>query len=78
MTLLLNILWFVLGGGFFSWILWLLLGGLLCLTVVGIPFGVAAFRIAGNKKQETGNKKQEGEETALLFLARILFLVSCL
>ncbi len=47
MTLLLNILWFVLGGGFFSGILWLLLGGLLCLTVVGIPFGVAAFRIAG-------------------------------
>jgi uncharacterized membrane protein YccF (DUF307 family) len=47
MALLLNILWFIFGGGFVAWILWVLLGGLLFLTVVGIPFGVAAFRIAG-------------------------------
>lgn len=47
MTFLLNLLWFVLGGGFAAGLLWLLTGGLLVLTVVGIPFGVAAFRIAG-------------------------------
>jgi uncharacterized membrane protein YccF (DUF307 family) len=46
MTLLLNILWFIFGG-FFSWLLWILTGGLLFITVVGIPFGWAAFRIAG-------------------------------
>ncbi len=42
-----NLLWFVFGGGFFAWVAWMLLGLLLCCTVVGIPFGMAAFRIAG-------------------------------
>lgn len=42
-----NILWFIFGGGFFAWIGWLLSGIILCCTVVGIPFGIAAFRIAG-------------------------------
>ena len=41
-----NLLWFIFGGGFFACLLWLLLGLLLCCTVVGIPFGIAAFRIA--------------------------------
>ena len=47
MIFLLNILWFVFGGGFVAWILWMLLGGLLFITIVGIPFAYAAFRIAG-------------------------------
>lgn len=42
-----NVLWFIFGGGFFAWLGWMLLGVLLCCTIVGIPFGVAAFRIAG-------------------------------
>ena len=47
MALILNILWFIFGGGFVAWLLWLLLGCLLFVTVIGIPFGYAAFRIAG-------------------------------
>lgn len=47
MALILNILWFIFGGGLIAWLLWILTGGLLFLTVVGIPFGWAAFRIAG-------------------------------
>ncbi|KFA91472.1 YccF domain-containing protein [Archangium violaceum] len=46
MRLLLNILWIVLGG----WVIWLeyVLGGLLlCLTIVGIPFGMQCFKMAG-------------------------------
>lgn len=42
-----NLLWFIIGGGFFAWLGWLVLGLLLCCTVIGIPFGIAAFRIAG-------------------------------
>jgi uncharacterized membrane protein YccF (DUF307 family) len=42
-----NLLWFIFGGGLFSCLGWLLFGLLLCCTVVGIPFGMAAFRIAG-------------------------------
>ncbi len=47
MTLLLNLLYFVVGGGFFAGLAWLLVGCLLAITVVGIPFAFAAFRIAG-------------------------------
>ena len=47
MTLLFNLLWFVFGGGFIAWLSWLLTGVLFVLTVVGIPFAYAAFRIAG-------------------------------
>ena len=46
MRLLLNILWFVLGG-WISGSLWLLSGVLLAITVVGLPWAMAAFRIAG-------------------------------
>ena len=47
MRLLGNILWFVFGGGFVAGLSWLLTGFLLAITVVGIPFAIAAFRIAG-------------------------------
>ena len=44
--LVLNILWFV-WGGWLSGLLWLLAGVLLAITVVGLPWSAAAFRIAG-------------------------------
>jgi uncharacterized membrane protein YccF (DUF307 family) len=46
MRLVLNVLWVVLGGGFVIWLQYMLGGLLLCLTVVGIPFGVQCFKIA--------------------------------
>jgi len=45
MNLLLNILWFVLGG----WLIFLayLLGALiLCITIIGIPFGIQCFKLS--------------------------------
>jgi uncharacterized membrane protein YccF (DUF307 family) len=47
MRLLLNILWIVLGGGFVIALEYLIGGLLLCLTVIGIPFGVQCFKLAG-------------------------------
>ena len=44
--LLLNILWFIFGG-FISGCLWLLGGLLLAITIVGLPYTGAAWRIAG-------------------------------
>ncbi|ESQ86881.1 membrane protein [Asticcacaulis sp. AC460] len=46
MTFLLNILWLIFGG-FISGCLWLLGGAILALTVVGLPWTMAAWRIAG-------------------------------
>jgi uncharacterized membrane protein YccF (DUF307 family)/phage FluMu protein Com/uncharacterized protein YbaR (Trm112 family) len=42
-----NVLWFIFGGGMFLALGWLFLGAIMCCTVIGIPFGMAAFRIAG-------------------------------
>ena len=47
MRLLGNILWFLFGGGIIASLSWLLTGLALGITVVGIPFAIAAFRIAG-------------------------------
>jgi uncharacterized membrane protein YccF (DUF307 family) len=44
--LILNILWFILGG-WISGLLWLLGGLLLAVTIVGLPYTGAAWRIAG-------------------------------
>jgi uncharacterized membrane protein YccF (DUF307 family) len=41
-----NLLWFIFGLGFLAWALWFLAGIVLAITIVGIPFAVAAFRIS--------------------------------
>lgn len=41
-----NLLWFVFGGGIVAWFLWLLAAVLFAITVIGIPFAKAAFRIS--------------------------------
>jgi uncharacterized membrane protein YccF (DUF307 family) len=46
MSLLGNIIWLIFGG--FIAVLGYLIGGLvLCLTIIGIPFGIASFKLAG-------------------------------
>jgi len=42
-----NVLWFIFGGGIVAWFFWVLSGILLAITIVGLPFAIAAFRIAG-------------------------------
>ncbi|MCL3819587.1 YccF domain-containing protein [Aeromicrobium wangtongii] len=44
MRLLLNILWLVVSG-FWMFLGYMLAGALWCITIVGIPFGIASFRI---------------------------------
>ena len=45
MRILGNILWFILGGIWLG-LSWFLLGVLLCITLIGIPFGVQCFKAA--------------------------------
>lgn len=42
-----NFLWVVFGGGLITWFLWVVTGCLFAITIVGIPFAKAAFRISG-------------------------------
>jgi uncharacterized membrane protein YccF (DUF307 family) len=47
MSFVLNILWIVFGGGLVLALEYVLAGIILCLTIVGIPFGLQCFKIAG-------------------------------
>jgi uncharacterized membrane protein YccF (DUF307 family) len=40
-----NILWLLLGG-IIAFILWVIAGLILCITIIGIPFGIQCFKIA--------------------------------
>jgi uncharacterized membrane protein YccF (DUF307 family) len=40
-----NILWFFLGGGIVLFFLYVFGGIILCLTIIGIPFGIQVFKI---------------------------------
>ena len=46
LRILLNILWFIFGGGFLIWLSYVLVGVLLCISIIGIPFGIQCFKIA--------------------------------
>ena len=46
MTLLGNVLWLVLGGLLVS-VIYLIVGFLFCVTIIGIPFGIQLFKLAG-------------------------------
>ncbi|MSP25101.1 MAG: YccF domain-containing protein [Myxococcales bacterium] len=47
MRFILNLLWLIFGGGVVIWLGYLVGALVLCLTIVGIPFGVQCAKIAG-------------------------------
>lgn len=47
MTLLLNLLWALFGGGFVLALEYALAGLVCCVTIIGIPFGLQCFKLAG-------------------------------
>lgn len=46
MSLIGNLLWIVLGGGIVLFFIYLIAGVILCLTVVGIPFGIQLIKLS--------------------------------
>jgi uncharacterized membrane protein YccF (DUF307 family) len=76
MRLLLNVLWIVFGGGFVIWIEYLLVGLVLCLTLIGIPFGVQCFKIAGLGLMPFGKEIRPGRNVGLASgLGNLLWLI---
>lgn len=75
MRLLLNLLWFILGG-WISGTLWILAGCVFAITIVGLPWVPAAWRIAGFSYWPFGREiaphERAGTGSALL---NILWLV---
>src|SRR5580698_7917670 len=64
MRMLLNLLWIVLGGGWLIFLEYLVGGVILCLTVVGAPFGVQCFKIAGMGLLPFGKEMRTDERSA--------------
>lgn len=55
MKLIANIIWFLLGG-IWLFIAWTILGILLCITIIGIPFGKQCFKLASLSVMPYGRK----------------------
>jgi uncharacterized membrane protein YccF (DUF307 family) len=60
MNLLLNIIWLIFGG-FIVAIAYVLGAVLLCITIIGIPFGVQCFKLAGLAVAPFGREIREKE-----------------
>lgn len=73
MNVLMNLLW-CLFGGLVSSILWALFGLIWCLTIVGIPFGVICFKMAGLTLAPFGKEVNYGGG-ALSLIADVLWIV---
>ncbi|MBK6921793.1 MAG: YccF domain-containing protein [Deltaproteobacteria bacterium] len=76
MSLLGNIIWLVFGG-LLSGLAYIVVGLLLCLTIVGAPFGLQAIKIGVATFAPFGKRIVDlpGASTPLRFLANLLWLV---
>jgi uncharacterized membrane protein YccF (DUF307 family) len=76
MNILLNIIWLVFGG--FIIVLGYLLGAiLLCITIIGIPFGLQCFKLAGLALAPFGRDVRETEPPggALSVIMNIIWII---
>ncbi|MBU0505959.1 hypothetical protein KJ708_08215 [bacterium] len=62
LKLILNILWLIFGGGIAAALSWLLAGCILFITIIGIPYSYACFRIAYFSALPFGNQLIDARE----------------
>lgn len=76
MSLFGNVLWIVFGG-FLAFLAYVLGGVALCLTVIGIPFGLQAFKLAAATLAPFGREVVDGQRanSPLRVLFNVLWLV---
>jgi uncharacterized membrane protein YccF (DUF307 family) len=74
MRLLGNIIWLVFGG-ILGAIAWFIAGLLLCVTIIGIPFGLQCFKIAGFVLWPFGRDVEIGNFGAFGLLLNILWII---
>ena len=60
MSIVLNVLWFILGGFIVS-LAYILGGILLCITIIGIPFGIQCFKLSLLGMAPFGKEIREAE-----------------
>lgn len=69
-----NILWIILGGLVAS-IIWAISGLLLCISIIGIPFGIQCFKIASLVLAPFGRVVQNGSMGACGVIGNIIWIV---
>lgn len=69
-----NIIWLIFGG-ILGAIAWLIAGLLLCITIIGIPFGVQCFKIAGFVLWPFGRDVEIGNFGAAGLILNVLWIV---
>jgi len=74
MSLIGNLIWIILGG-FISAIGWTIAGALLCVTVIGLPFGIQCFKIAGLSLAPFGKDVSIGNFGAGGLIGNIIWLL---
>lgn len=74
MSLIGNLIWIILGG-LISAIGWTIAGALLCITVIGIPFGIQCFKIAGLSLAPFGKDVSLGNFGAGGLIGNIIWLL---
>ncbi len=76
MSLLLNLIW-LLFGGFVVVIAYTFGGLMLCITIIGIPFGIQCFKLAGLALAPFGHEVREKEPPggALAIIMNIIWII---
>jgi uncharacterized membrane protein YccF (DUF307 family) len=69
-----NIIWLVFGG-IIAAVLWFISGLLLCITIIGIPFGVQCFKIAGFVLWPFGREVEIGNFGAAGLIFNVIWLL---
>lgn len=68
-----NVIWIIFGG-FFGWLSWMLAGLVWCVTIIGIPIGLQCFKIASMSLAPFG-KTVVYDSTNTSFLLNILWII---
>lgn len=71
-----NLLWLIFGG-LLHGLLWTVFGVLLCVTVIGIPFGIQCFKLAGLQLAPFGKRIDYRFGSGMGVLGNIIWILVC-
>lgn len=74
MNILGNLIWWIVGGIIMAFA-WALAGLLLCITIIGIPFGLQCFKVAGFSLVPFGKEIELGNFGVGGFIMNIIWIV---
>ena len=74
LSLLGNLIWIIFGG-LLGAVFWFIAGLLVCITIIGIPFGIQCFKIAGLTLLPFGRDVEIGNFGVGGFLGNVLWII---